>query len=92
MKSIAAILVFLSAGAFAVAPRVLGNKQECAIWGMAFLTITLVGFIWAKRYRAFLPEGERQRLRMSFDVQKRVACQPGLVHLRACFKNASFPL
>jgi len=65
MKSIAAILVFLSAGAFAVAPRVLGNKQECAIWGMAFLTIMLVGFIWAKRYRAFLPEGERQRLRMS---------------------------
>lgn len=65
MKSVAAILVLVSAGAALVAKQVLLDRRECAVWWVAFLIITLVGLAWAREYRAFLPEGERERLRRS---------------------------
>jgi hypothetical protein len=65
MKSVAAILVLVSAGALLAAKELLRDKRECAVWWVAFLIITFVGLAWAKEYEAFLPKGERERLRRS---------------------------
>jgi hypothetical protein len=65
MKSLAAILILVSVVALCVAESVLGDKLECGIWMLPFLVITLIGLTWAGRYRASLPEGERERLRRS---------------------------
>ena len=62
MKSVAAILVFAALGALLAAGSVLADKLEVAVWGMSFLAITVAAHIWARHYRAFLTEAERDRL------------------------------
>jgi hypothetical protein len=62
MKYMAAVLLFAALVAFYAVRSVLADKLEVAIWGITFLAITIAGYIWARHYRAFLTDAERDRL------------------------------
>jgi hypothetical protein len=62
MKCMAAILLFAALGASFAIRSVLTNKLEVAIWEITFLAIAVAGHFWARHYRAFLANAERDRL------------------------------